>query len=673
MGQAKRNQQRHCPARGEIITPAVCATNRNSEIACPPDCPHNPFNPEHYLGIYQPLEAEVVKNLSIMLYQDSSFTGLAQIKKAVIEKDDFRTNALHVWHIHGENRVTKWLGQGALREWKNDEIVMALALDTMRGAILEVQGALDDRSTLVRDLLRPDERPFVLIDRLTAAEACRFDVYITWVYGIPGGHYRLSGVAQVVQDFGTLDYPDVFSILIKHLGAPDNDREKWILENMLLISQALSATQTARTARQYEISDLVTYERTCLFGRKGSPPNTAAVRKFATTVMAHPRVCDDGPGDPGPILRATLLAAPFSDKHPVECVGTIAVFPDGKTLLSSLGRKNAGTLLDFMKTIEPSFAVSDETSKDLGKEKIDGMPYCDLKLVPPALLENVSEIAMQSHRIPSGVEKNPIESSLRSGFEKYADLPVPALDGRSPRDAAADPALRPRLASLMKRQVNMVDQQRRTNAVDFDINPLLEELGLTELIHRPSPLGTVKSAPGIEDDNEGDFLEMPPPQLPIRGKELERRLMAASNASLAALADDGPICEFLMGIEDLTDDFTPSEVDAIIFAISLAHTILHPHPPVDYAPDPEGMMDRFDDYCEQLMALETDEDCGAFIDRITDETRQPDIVTLCVSSFETRRKSQVKNERIREDMMTLMLLACCAALCEITLWPPSRL
>ncbi len=610
-----------------------------------------------------------MKNLSFMLYQDPGFQQLGRIKKAVLEKDSLRANALHVWHIHGEDRVAKWLAQGAFRNWKNDDLVMVRALDTICGALIEIQAVLDDRTTLVRDLLRPDEPPFVLIDASTAAMACRFDVFLTWVYTLPGGLHRLSGVAQMVHDFGTMSHSEAFAILLKHLGAPDSGREKWILENMLRISQALAATKIARSARQYEISDLVACQRTCRIGGKGGTSDVRKITEFAAMLQQHPLVNDDGPGDPGPIFRASLLIAPASDDHPVECVGTVAIYPDGEIRLSSIGQQKSDSLLDFMKKFEPSFAVIGETLNDLGKQQIQKMGHWDPTLVPPALLENVSMMAMQTNRIAAGGDEDPMTTTLKSSFEGFADIPIPALDDRSPREAAAHPLLRPRLLDLMKRQVHMVDHQRRSNGVDFEINPLLDELGLVEIIQPPSPCGVRKSS---EEDEDDDDLEMPPPQLPIQGQELDRRLKAAMATSFNSLADGSPIYRLLDAVGDLDSDFTAPEVKALKFSISLAHTLLHPHPPADYAPDPEGMIIRFDDYASDLMALETDQDFVDFVTRVSADTRQMDIVAMGVTSFKNLVNSPVEGTRIREEMRALMTIAYCAALCEITLWPPSR-
>lgn len=128
---------------------------------------------------------------------------------------------------------------------------MVRSLETIRVACIEIERVIDDRSVLARDIFRPDEAGFILIDASTATTAREHDVFLTWIYGIPGGIYRLSGLTQIVRDFGSVNRADALEIILKHLGAPDVEREKWMLEHLPRISQALTATTAAR---QYVIS-----------------------------------------------------------------------------------------------------------------------------------------------------------------------------------------------------------------------------------------------------------------------------------------------------------------------------------------------------------------------------------------------------------------------------------
>jgi hypothetical protein len=314
--------------------------------------------------------------------------------------------------------------------------------------------------------------------------------------------------------------------------------------------------------------------------------------------------------------------------------------------------------------------VVDEAISDFSAEMLQEIPHWDPDLVPPALLESVSEISLLSKRIASGGGRDPMQAGLESSFENFADTAIPALDNRTPRDAASDPILRPRLIDQMKRQVNMVDGERRSKGVDFDINPLLEELGLQEIIHRPAPCGKRASLEEIDDHSE-EFLEMPPLQLAIQGMELERRLEAATETDLAFLMEEGPIVELLSAVAELSPDLGEFEIDALRFAIALVHEILHPHPPQDYDPDPEQMLVRFDHYRDQYKALKEDSEIREFSNRLSADTQQPDVYLMGVAAITNRIGQDKANSKSRKKI-TPLLIALSAAMCEIALWPPSE-
>ena len=45
---SKASKWRSCPALSRDISPADCGEQRQSRLACPVDCPHNPFAPANY-------------------------------------------------------------------------------------------------------------------------------------------------------------------------------------------------------------------------------------------------------------------------------------------------------------------------------------------------------------------------------------------------------------------------------------------------------------------------------------------------------------------------------------------------------------------------------------------------------------------------------------------------
>jgi hypothetical protein len=63
-------------------------------------------------------------------------------------------------------------------------------------------------------------------------------------------------------------------------------------------------------------------------------------------------------------------------------------------------------------------------------------------------------------------------------YRKWADEPLPALGGRTPREAAGLESARPKLVALLKVMENMSERERREGRPAYDFGWMWEELGL---------------------------------------------------------------------------------------------------------------------------------------------------------------------------------------------------
>jgi hypothetical protein len=78
-------------------------------------------------------------------------------------------------------------------------------------------------------------------------------------------------------------------------------------------------------------------------------------------------------------------------------------------------------------------------------------------------------------RIPPEVEQEALARFHAEYDRKWLDMPLPALDGMTPRKAAADPGMRPRLVELLK---DFENDQLRTDRKTSDVAWLRDQLGL---------------------------------------------------------------------------------------------------------------------------------------------------------------------------------------------------
>ncbi len=650
MGQAKNKKQRECPAKGGIITPEDCGRGRNSAISCPVDCMHNPFAPANYESQFGALEIRVIEHLSRKLSIELSQPQIREIADAMGKDDVFTSHALHMWHIHGEGRLAKWKDAGLLRDWKNDERVMLSCFETIRPALFEFRGVIDGITSEAVDLLCAELPPFKLIDGSTASRVGRYDVMLGWRYTLPSGE-RSSGGMIPMPSLDARDPLAAFKELLDHLGAPSGDSTAWLMEHMPLLAEAFTAIAVARQEKQLALSDLTQLKLSHRVEEAESAPLQALLGK-------HPRLFRESPRAGEAFVRATVLDETCDrDRDPEAlAVGDLRLHPD-LLEIQSLGEANAAQVRRFIASLGiplgPEECVVTDLSKTLPKH-----PY-DPDLVPPGFLADVGMLEL-SARVALKDPGTAEPSAMALSYRDFADTPVPALAGMTPREAAVDPASRPTLVSLMKNHVSRCDRERRTRGVDIDLNPLLEELGLVELVLTPPPLGHVE-----EEEYDDDIpLDPPPPQELLDGEELESRLdrVVADEALWNRL--DIRLADILDAFNDLSDKLNPNELEALQSTVLSALGALHPDQPPGYEPDPDRMLARYETW---MTSGDDKESIGDYLDRIFAETRQPALCEAAADLLIVLEKESGK--KLRPKKLDALFTAIAAAVWEAAHWP----
>lgn len=270
----------------------------------------------------------------------------------------------------------------------------------------------------------------------------------------------------------------------------------------------------------------------------------------------------------------------------------------------------------------------------------DGAPP-DPDLLPPEFLGEMAEV--RSETDPATL----------------ADTALAALDGMSPRAAAADPALRPRLLAWMKGRICQLDALRRTRGLDLDLNPLLAELGLDELILPPPPLGIV------EEEEAPIPLDPPPRQPLLEGAELEARFDRVIGDEALWNRLDIRLADILDAFNDLSDKLNATELEALQTSVLAALGALHPEQPPGYEPIPERMLARYESWIRSGDDSELMDD---YLGRIFAETRQPE---LCESAIELLLHLEKDGgKKLRPKKLDTLMTAAAAAIWEAAHWPP---
>jgi hypothetical protein len=80
--------------------------------------------------------------------------------------------------------------------------------------------------------------------------------------------------------------------------------------------------------------------------------------------------------------------------------------------------------------------------------------------------------------VPAEVQAQVVSSYYERYYRKWVDTALPALGGRTPRQAASLKSVRPKLIALLKGMENAAERQRREGRPAHDFAWMWAELGL---------------------------------------------------------------------------------------------------------------------------------------------------------------------------------------------------
>lgn len=586
---SKSSKQRPCPALERDISPADCGEQRQSRLACPADCPHNPFAPTSYsqlLEIEDRLDTKTLERLVALAPDRAALqTEMATAKRRGLHA----THAFFVWHLFfatDANQTTfarRW-EQSGWAELKNDERVLLRAKMQMRIVLLEVHQVMAGGRVEAVDLLSPNPTPMILQDHSLAVMAARFSTLLTWVYPLP--HYwRLSGTAAPIPEMGQFSAPEIVREIVPHLGGPLTEAEmrRWLAEHSPRFDAALQAV--SRLRRQQMLMGLdakwgkAVYELRVPFAQCRERLDVLAdvesddlSSKEQIEGFAEAREWFD------PLPKAKHLTAPGG-----RMVLGRVLLGQSRWRLETFGAEKLTRLRrQFEEQLGDRVRFSGERVDDLGAQLAAKEPAVDQALVPPRLLENPDQFSLASSRVPAlppGVSPKDAEQDLMRAAERaFLDEAIPMLDNRTPREAARDPALRTKLVQLMKQRVRSHDERNLQTGRTDDINWLLRELELTEIIFaappwRPPPApragdeADLPEPPALDSGSGADSNRPPAPSLPDAPLEVDEavdRLQAAMDLFDTAAAAENELvasgATLLQDAEELTlDDLTEND------------------------------------------------------------------------------------------------------------------
>lgn len=629
--------KRECPALGAVITSARCGEERGETIACPDDCAFDPFARQNYDAYFQ-LEQRVIIKTMDRYHRVAGDHAFGRLLRHVqdgaengIEGHIDMVNLLYLKPMADGRRLMDGWREARWEGLSKDERRVAEGMSGMRMALLEIRQQIDDVTLEAVDLLDAERQPFLVADRSLVESWTRFQTLLTWIFDTP--HYRRTHAsAIIVEDVGNADPERSLTEITALLGGPRvlSEARDWMTDNLERVLSSLNETRAALRKKMLESIDATRGVATYRWSR--SPEVTLLGQKLQAAAGFDAGDLEDDAIRNGwtqcwdliqprePVQNAGMERTPMRQNLGERLIGQVLVGPRGAEAAAQ-GKENFAEIKSRLERVAGGLVVmASERIDDFASQMLqrEGLEY-DPSLVPPSLLEGAKSLEMASFRTtaseddPTENEETLLEATMRHQFETFADTPIPFLDHRTPRQAAADPSLRPRLLRLLKRQINSMDEKLAEEGGCYDANWLLLELGLNEIAF-PAPPTREPDTADWDDDPEPDDLEgdtwgfgpsdtqgreagMDRPSLPMLGapqaglpeiglglKEVERRWKAMtqsisdpSSDGVARLSHTWPeAAEILSPLQDNLDGV---DVSYLLTLMLLGASVLHPRRP----------------------------------------------------------------------------------------------
>ena len=671
---------RECPAAGRPIETFECAAGRHTAYACPEPCPFNVFATASYHK-FRDIERSADEKYFKWVMGHAADRAQFEADMRRLVGDRPSSGYFHRLAWHGVYRVGPG-GDTCLGEWAKagfpglgaDERVLMRSRMRLQPAMLEVHRVIDDQRVEVVDLLDPERGSFVIVDAGFARQVVRFELYAGHIEPLP--HYtRLLGTCVLVPNFHPLAPEEVIQEIIRHLGGPEDNsgRRVWLAEHYEKFEKALEAVALARRRAMFDALD-------GQFGKAVyalAQPAAECIEQLATV----PEIAED------PLTEAErqegftggrVWVAGSADREKQQ-TGEGAVI--GRILLGSthwrleaLGADRLARLRKrFERLMRQRVTFTGERRDDLGARLRMNEPKFDPALVPPTLLRDTPKLVVATSRVeapPGTVPDDAAAAGVIYDRQRgILDEPIPALENKTPRVAASDPALRPQLVRWMKFWISQTDRRNLETGRNDDTNWMVRELGLTEILFEPPPprprQASAREATDEDEDELPPYLDLPdPPPLPDR-PWTKPEAVAALDRALHTFSPISDAADYFSELQyplfpDLNDalgkELKDHEITCLFQAASWVVLCFAPHGTRPPEVLPEDLGEHLHRQLTEVAGWSPKEFDEAFLGWL-ERSRQPELLTMVLALTLAWLEKAPPDLRTREGAKSLLIAA----------------
>jgi len=390
----------------------------------------------------------------------------------------------------GRTLAQKWREEG----WNglnNDECIMMESRFSCRATVIEIEKVLNHQSMECIDLLDPERGNFILIDRATAARSVRFTRMMTWLAHYP----HFSRIANNGVELSDLVFTEFMDSLRDAFRKENRKHKELSIKDYLSQNFGVFGSLIYDLSREKSIAALKRmdlHQCRAIYKIKGNYAEIKAVLDKYPDFEQRERHPDEQ-DVPGVYYYSWLRRGqskaleknmPAHFRHGQEkdegvgTVGNIRLFPDKLIVEAFTKQKHSFAKRMVRKFFGENLLLQNEVVVDLAKQQAGKMDD-DYESYAQEIISNKEK--SDPKEIPPEVERELMQKFYKRHYAIFLDDKIPALDEMTPRAAAADPQMRPKLIELMKQHLKGIEQQNKDRGLDLNINWVLDELVLPEL------------------------------------------------------------------------------------------------------------------------------------------------------------------------------------------------
>jgi hypothetical protein len=491
--------KRDCPALGGLICGSCCGSKRNSAITCTAECPNNPFgvnNYDEWLKIDGSWGNKCVKYVADH-YPHNEHSFKSELSKYVLmegSQDEYVVSEAAPLLMHAKLFWEPFRDEKSLADywehegWKglnNDERAMMVFKRKTYPAIIEIQDRINEFSSWCIDLLDQEKKPFPVFDRSMAARYDHFSRSVNLVCQFPH-YYRVGPTGIELQHELTEPFMEEMNARSTEQGVSIRDYlQKHFVEACRLVHEmgrkryeiALDSLDMNEWKAVYKLNisrDEIAKVLSMKPEFEPEESETEGVMEYSWVRKGESKKLEK---------RMPVFFRHRDESLGVGSLGRLLLSADSLEVIAfgsqkfgfarKMIEKYLGACITFRMETENN--LKDDLRKRLAERKERGIEIA------------TEENAEKENEIPPEIRAEVLGKFHEQHYRQFIDSPVPMLDNKTPRQAARDKKLRPKLIDLMKLHLHGIENRNREDpCLNLNIDWVVDELGLGELKRRES-------------------------------------------------------------------------------------------------------------------------------------------------------------------------------------------